>query len=118
MAVSTAALNVQANALASAIGKLSAHSGDPGPNGTNNELAGGSPAYARKVPTWLTAVGGVANLSAPVTFDVAAGSVVNHVGAWSSDGLTYYGSTAVDEVTFGTQNTYVLTGLSATDIAG
>lgn len=49
-----------------------------------NELTGGSPAYARQAATWSAAVAAEAALSAPVTFDVPAGSTVQFVGRWNA----------------------------------
>lgn len=49
---------------------------DPG-TGTNyagTEATGGSPAYARKAVTWAAATGGQKSNSAPLTFDVPAGT--------------------------------------------
>jgi hypothetical protein len=72
--------------------------------GQNNELA-----VDRRQVNWSPAVGGVANASNEVTFNIPAGSTVNHVQFWSAaNGGTYYGSAAVTQEVFGGSGTYVL----------
>lgn len=69
---------------------LSLHSGDPGTAG-DNEIAGGSPAYARKAVSWSAASGGSKAISAGVTFDVPA-TTVRYIGMWSaSTAGTFFG---------------------------
>lgn len=52
-----------------------------------SELTGGSPAYARVVPTWAAASGGaISTSSVASSFNVPAGSTVAFVGLW--DALT------------------------------
>ncbi len=48
------------------------------------EVAGGSPAYARKAITWNAAAAGVKDIAAAVTFDVPAGTTVRAVQLWSA----------------------------------
>ena len=88
-------------------------------DGTDTELTGGDPAYARKAITWAAASGDdmAANGTLPV-FDVPAGTTVNKViyCSASTAGTTY----ATDDVTnedFTNQGTYTLTSatLSITD---
>jgi hypothetical protein len=57
----------------------------PGQAGT--EVAGGSPAYARKAITWQAAgavTQGAKDLTAAVTFDIPAATTVRGVGLWSA----------------------------------
>jgi hypothetical protein len=57
-----------------------------------NELAGGSPAYARQALSWGSPAGGGMALSGSETFDVPAGASVAFVGFWgASSGGTFYG---------------------------
>lgn len=49
-----------------------------------NELAGGSPSYARKAATWAASSGRSKATSASMVFDVAAGSSVAWVGIWDA----------------------------------
>lgn len=65
--------------------RASLHSAYPGATGAN-ELAGGSPAYARKAIAWGAAANGQKTLAAAVTFDVPAGDV-KWVGFWSSEAV-------------------------------
>jgi len=86
--------NTLADTLAARITHLSLHTATPGVTGAS-EVAGGSPAYERKVPVF-TAAGAVGVLGAgpqpatvgvawsnQVTFDVPAGSYT-HWGSWSA----------------------------------
>ncbi len=98
--------NVAVAAVAAVSGFLSLHSADPGTTGAN-ELAGGSPAYARKPATW-NVVGNTATLQSDVTFNVPAGSTVAFVGATSAvTAGTFRGSDDVTPELFGAQGTYV-----------
>ena len=57
------------------------------PGQAGAEVAGGSPAYARKAITWQSAgavVQGEKTITAGVTFDVPAGTTVRGVGLWSA----------------------------------
>src|SRR5690242_14087501 len=49
-----------------------------------NELAGGSPAYARKALTWAAASGRSKATSASAVFDVPASTTVRWVGFWDA----------------------------------
>jgi hypothetical protein len=86
----------------------SLHNGDPGASGTSNELAGGSPAYARKAATFNAAGSGERLLNADVTFDVPA-STVAYVGFWNSTGPVFKGSVAVTSEVFAAQGQYKIT---------
>lgn len=78
--------------------------------GTPNEVAGGSPAYARKANTYnAAAAGNLDNSNTPV-FDVPGGVTVTHVGFWSAVSAgTLYAYAAVTNEAFGAQGTYTAT---------
>lgn len=63
----------------------SLHAAVPDANGSN-ELAGGSPAYARRPIAFQPAVGGrlVMNPTPTVQFDVPAGATVAFIGGWTA----------------------------------
>ena len=108
--LTTAGKNAAADAVADVAGYAALHTGDPGATGANNEVAGGTPAYARKAITWGEAASGEVAISAGVEFDVPAGTV-SHYSLWSaSTGGTCYatGSLSASE-TFAAQGTYTLT---------
>ena len=94
-------------------GYASAHTGDPGATGTANEVAGGSPAYARKAITWAAADSSTPSVKAlaatfPV-FDIPAGTTVAFIGLWTLDtGGTYGGCWDVTDEVFAGQGTYTL----------
>lgn len=75
---------------------------------SGTELTGGSPAYARKAPSFSAASNG--DRSATVVFDVPAGSTVNQVGFYtaSSGGSPAHTETVTTE-SYGAQGTYSLT---------
>lgn len=109
MGLNNTAKNAMLDELASLIGYGSLHSADPGTTGTD-ELAGGSPAYAREALSWAAASGGSVGLSSSVEFDVEGGDTVSYVGLWSLEtGGTFYGSDDVTDETFGGQGTYTIT---------
>lgn len=112
-AFSTAAKNTMLDALT--ITHASLHSADPGGTGAN-ELTGGSPAYARKSPTFNAASGAARALNADLVFDVPA-STVAWVGYWN--GATWLGSDPVTSEVFAAQGTYTVlasgTTLSVSD---
>lgn len=62
---------------------ISLHSADPGTAG-DNELTGGSPAYARQAVSWAAASSGAKARSGTEVFDVPAGTTVRWVGFWSA----------------------------------
>lgn len=106
MALNNTAKNLMLDSLASNLLLLSLHSGDPGATGANNEISGGTPAYARKAITWNSAASGALDSSSQPEFDVPSGVTVAYVGYWSSDGNTFYGSKAVTNETFASQGKY------------
>lgn len=80
-------------------------------NGSGTELAGGSPAYARKAVTWTDTSTGVSSPSADLVFDVEAGDTV---GEWigysaSSGGTAYGGDTFTAVGPYAAQGTFTLT---------
>lgn len=97
------------NAMLSSLGitQVSLHSADPGQAGAN-ELAGGSPAYARKAIAFNAPANGVMSqtTSDPV-FDVPAGATVAFVGYWA--GATFRGSGAISPAeSFASQGQFTL----------
>lgn len=88
----------------------SLHTADPGATGTS-ELAGGSPAYARKATTWSAASSGGKNLSSTVVFDVPSGVTVAYVGLWDSlsGGAFQGGGPLATSESYSAQGSYTLT---------
>jgi len=90
---------------------VSLHFGDPGADGTGNEIDSGT-AYERKAVAWNSAGGtggdGERRNDGAVVFNITGGdgnnSKVNNVGLWA--GSTFKGSAAVTEETFGADGTY------------
>lgn len=101
--------HVMLNALGAVALRAALYTGDPGADGTANEVTGGSPAYARKTIAWNAASGGemAKNPSPAVVFDVPA-CTVRRVGFWNAAATVYYGAELVTEETFGAQGTYTL----------
>jgi hypothetical protein len=87
----------------------SLHSGAPGDSGAN-EIAGGSPAYARKSITWNAAAAGSLDSSNAPVFDVPASTTVAHVGFFdAATSGNFLGSADVTDEVFAAQGTYTLT---------
>lgn len=87
MPLTEAERNAGADFHAGRISHLSLHTGDPGSAGANEVTGGG---YARIAVAWDAAVGGVADSTAEVIFDVPANITITHTGAWSaSSGGTF-----------------------------
>ena len=85
-----------------------------------SELAGGTPAYARKAVTWTAAALGVIRPTANLTFDIPAGATIDSWAGFSAaNGGTNYGGLAVAHVEFIPQGTYILlaagTGITHSD---
>ena len=113
--LTTAALDVMLTALRGVAVWGSLHSADPGATGTS-ELAGGSPAYARKAVSWAASASGILDTNASATFDVPAGSTVAYWGLWSAPtgGTFYGGGKMTTSETYGAQGKcVVLTGTTA-----
>jgi hypothetical protein len=119
--LTTAGKNLALDALrgtapANHITHISLHSADPGATGANNEISGGSPAYARQSITWSAASGGNLDSSNTPEFNVPADTTVSHWAAWSaSTGGTCYavGALSASEP-FVAQGTYTLTDADIT----
>lgn len=111
MPASDAAAAVMLDAVGAVAVWISLHSSDPGTTGAN-ELAGGTPAYARQEGAWDPASGRVIALSGAETFDVPGPSSVAFFGTWdASSGGTFYVGGALSAVeNYTGQGTYVLTG--------
>lgn len=107
--------NASGAGLAAVVGFISLHSADPGSTGTS-ELAGGSPAYARKAVTWGAPSGGVVGINMDPEFDIPAGGTVSHFGLWSaSTGGTFYGGDPVSATeNYGGQGVYILAASDVT----
>lgn len=93
--------------LGTQITHVSLHDGEPDGSGSN-ELSGGSPAYARKAPTFASASGGEMALNAAIEFDVPAAATVAWVGFWDDSTFVAKGELSASE-TFAAQGTYTLT---------
>lgn len=114
MALNGTALNALANHLASLVGRLTVHSGDPGAAGTANTTTAG-----HQTPTWATASSGRLNLATSVAFTGGAPSgPCTHVGLWSADGTVFYGPYALTgDQTFDASGGYTLNSISLTGAA-
>lgn len=110
---STGAINAMLDHLGTLATFASAHSGDPGDTGTV-EIAGGTPAYARKAITWGSAAAkSKAAVATFPVFDVEGGDTVSFVGLWSAvTAGTFYGSADVTDEVFGGQGTYTVTAFT------
>ena len=114
MAINDNGKNAALDALAALITHIGLHSADPGASGAN-EIAGGSPAYARQAVAWGSAAAGVVAMTGTETFDVQGGDTVAFVGLWSASGAgTCYGGADVTDEVFGAQGTYEVLTLTIT----
>jgi len=117
MTLDTHALNAAADGITAVASRIAAHTDDPGAADTaDNEVSGGSPAYARKAITWASADGGVADANGTLpVFDIPASTTVAWVSLWNTAGDTRYAKKqlAADEV-FGAQGTLSVTAASIT----
>lgn len=91
MARTTAMREALAIAWTDEIGLVSLHSSDPGTTGAGElSTSGGSPAYARKAPTWTPGSSDGQVVSNQMTFDVPGSSGspigVTHIGFRKADG--------------------------------
>lgn len=114
--LSNAGRNVMLDGLGAVVDFVSLHTADPGATGTS-EVAGGSPAYARKAVAWDAASGGSMASSGDITFDVPGSTTIRFLGYWSlASGGTFYGSRALDtDQTFPTQGTYTIASGAITE---
>lgn len=85
MSFTTPAANLVADFLAGEIASIGLCTAFPG--SLANEISGGSPPYARRVPTFDAASGGDVVLANPLTFDRPAGTLAAAIGL-ASDGTT------------------------------
>jgi hypothetical protein len=99
---------------------MSLHSADPTTTVATalaNEIAGGSPAYARKQVNFAAASAGAKAMAASVTFDIQAGDAFSYYALWSvASGGTqaqFKGGAALTaaEGAYGSQGTYVVSGI-------
>lgn len=107
MALNDAAKNIGLDAIGDAILFMGLHNGDPSTTGAN-EIAGGSPAYARQPIDFNAAATGNLDSSLQPTFDVPA-TTVQYVSYWSAvTGGIFYGSKAVTNEVFAAQGQYTI----------
>lgn len=94
---------------------VSLHTADPGATGAS-EVAGGSPAYARKTTTWTAPSGGDLDLSNSPVFDIPAGTTVTHFGVWNAltTGTFVAGGPLSAPEVFAAQGTYTLSDADIT----
>lgn len=88
MPFSISAKNLMLDALD--ITQVSLHTGDPGVDGSANEVSGGSPAYSRQNISHAAADSGARDSSNTPQFNVPAGTTITHVGYWA--GANFRGS--------------------------
>ena len=108
MPLTTAALDVAADAVRTPIDGLSLHAADPGTTGTNETTA------ARVTPTWTDNNDGSFSLAATASFTGGAASgPCTFVGLWA--GATFYGSSALTgDQAFNAAGEYDVTALTVT----
>lgn len=113
--LTTIGKNTALGGIASAGLRVALHSGDPGATGSNNEISGGSPAYARQAITWNAASGGNLDSSSQPQFDIPPSTTVSHWSLWNTAGDTCYavGALSASE-SFTGQGTYTLTDADIT----
>jgi hypothetical protein len=76
---------------------------------SDEEISGGSPAYARKAVTWTSASGGTIRPSADLTFDIPSGKkVAGWRGYSAATNGTNYGGKDLTQETFAAQGQYKL----------
>jgi hypothetical protein len=103
------AKNLMLNQLATVALRAALHTGDPGAaNAADNEVTGGSPAYARKAITWGAAGSGTMDETTSPVFDVPA-TTVSWVSFWNTAGTVRYLKKNVTDEVFAAQGTYTLT---------
>lgn len=87
----SAVKNAGLDAVTALLAHLSLHTAFPGGAGSS-EVAGGTPAYARKAASWNAASADNADFNGTVTFDIPPATTIAWVGFWSaSSGGTYRG---------------------------
>lgn len=99
----------------SAITHASLHTAFPATSG--NEIAGGTPAYARKAVTFAapgTELSGSMDMTSAPVFDVPTGVTVSAVGFWTAaTNGTLMADADVTDVPFSGQGTYTLNDADA-----
>lgn len=112
MALNTAALNVQGNALAAVVTHIQLHSAAPNSSGSSEC------ASARQAVTWTTVTTGVMNMSGGARNFTggASNGAVHSVGLWGAlTGGTFYGSYPVTgDASFNSAGEYTVDSLSNT----
>lgn len=110
--------NVMLDAVAAQITRLALHTGDPGAADTGaNEVAGGTPAYARKAVAFGAASAGSMSPSADVDLDVPAGTTVAWVSGWNTGGTQRFFKKQVPAEAFTQQGIYRILASSTFDLA-
>jgi hypothetical protein len=105
------AKNLMLDQLGTLVTRLALHTGDPGAaNQADNEIAGGSPAYARMAVAWnAAALGTMDDSTNGAVFDVPAATTVSWISGWNTAGtVRYFKKNVADEV-FTNQGTYTVT---------
>jgi hypothetical protein len=109
------ARNIGVDAIAALAVRVAAHTGDPGAaNAADNEITGGSPAYARKAIAWNAASAGSAAQTSNVVLDIPAGSTVSWLSLWNTAGTVRYLKKNVTDEAFGAQGTYTVLASGST----
>jgi hypothetical protein len=104
------AKNAMLDALGAVALRVAAHTGDPGAaNTADNEITGGSPAYARKAIAWSGAAAGAAAQNGDVVVDIPASTTVSWLSLWNTAGTVRYLKKDVTDEAFGAQGTYTIT---------
>lgn len=105
------AKNLMLDALGAVAVRLALHTGDPGAaNAADNEVSGGSPAYARVAIAWNAAsAGSMDDSTNGAVFDVPASTTVTWVSGWNAAGTVRYFKKQVTSEAFGAQGTYTVT---------
>jgi hypothetical protein len=109
------AKNVMLDELGTLALRVAAHTGDPGAaNAADNEVSGGSPAYARKAIAWSAAAAGSAAQNGDVVIDIPAATTVSWLSLWNTAGTVRYLKKDVTDEAFGAQGTYTVTAAGST----
>jgi hypothetical protein len=112
MAESVASRNERLKDYIADVTHVSLHSALPNDSGSS-ELSGGTPAYARKVPSFSTPGTGVttSDLTGSLVFDIPTGGAPSHYGLWK--GTTFLGGEPLTaaQPAYAGPGTYTLTSL-------
>lgn len=109
MPYEVAAENAALDGIGAVASWIALHTANPTAAG-NSEVAGGSPAYARKQTTWNPAASS-SKTGSPVVIDIPAGTTVTHWSlrsAVTGGNMHYYGALPANEV-YSSQGQYALT---------